>query len=317
MKIYKLKNKKQELHILSTGATLYKWICFKDKTNIVVSNYDINDYKKNDTGYLGATIGRYANRIENAKFTYKNHDYTFYPNYLNKHTLHGGKEGFNLKEFKPILKTNTKIILKYISKDMEEGFPGSLTLYVTYEIIDHIMTITYDAKTTKDTPINITNHMYLNLGDRNILYHNLYVYADYYIPLNKEMIPCGRMQNVSNTPLDFRQAPAIGNMIFEDIYKPTNGIDNLFILNDTTKTASLKYRARKVKMTTSYPCVQVYTMNDMLKQKINNGEDFEIHKGVALEFQYPTNALNHYIDDYTILKRHKTYHEFIEYRIYE
>src|SRR5690554_1506869 len=135
MQTITLKNEYQELTILNIGATIHEWKTFSDQRNIVISNEDLNIYKEANMGYLNQTIGRVANRIKNASFTLNSKTYQLTKNADGIHHAHGGPSGFFMRPFDIAEVSKHMVKLKYISKHLEEGYPGELTLCVTYELI--------------------------------------------------------------------------------------------------------------------------------------------------------------------------------------
>lgn len=317
MKIYKLFNEYQTIELLDLGATIHKWFVFKEKINIVINNYNLEDYLNNENGFFGGTIGRYASRIKNASITIDDINYPLSKNNLNKHMLHGGFEGFNLKMFEVVSHEDNKIVFKYVSKDLEEGFPGELTLYVTYEITGRKLLITYDATTTKKTAINITNHVHFNLGDKDILNHKLEIDANNVYVLDDELTQTGKLKEVFNTPLDFTKPRYIKEVIFDEIYKPGKGIDNNFKLNNKDSSVILMFENKKLTAKTSYPVGHIYSMNNPLKQKVRNNEEFVYHMGLAIECMYESDAISHPNLSKTTLDVNEKYHHFISFEFAE
>jgi aldose 1-epimerase len=173
----------------------------------VVLGFDTADGYLAEHPYFGAIVGRYGNRIGNAKFSLNGTEYKLAAN-NNGHHLHGGIEGFNRKLWKATQGAGAEpsLTLTYLSKDMEEGYPGNLSVTVTYTLTDkNELRIDYLATTDKDTVINLTNHSYFNLaGEGDILSHEMQLLADRFTPVDAGLIPIGELRKVEGTPFDFR-----------------------------------------------------------------------------------------------------------------
>lgn len=318
MRIYEIKNEYQTLRLLDLGAAIFEWLAFSDKTSIVLNNEDMDVYKNSGAGYFGATVGRVANRIKNGSFKLNGETYQLAQNNLKKNHLHGGINGFNLKTFDVIEHTDTKIIFKTVSPDLEEGYPGTLVLYVTYEIHENQMQITYDAVTNKDTIVNITNHSHFNLGAKTILEHDLEMNADRYLPTDALLIPTGEIAKTEGTVLDFTTKRQLGPSILSLVKTPYLGIDHAFLFDQKQEPRiELSYKNRRLVIHTSYPGTQVYTMNHPRAQLRKGGTQVELHEAVAFECQFEPDAINHPNFSNTVLKPNEVYHHYIAYTLIE
>ncbi len=218
--------------------------------------------------YFGALIGRYGNRIGNAKFTLDGTTYHLAAN-DGKNTLHGGLKGFDKVVWDAAIPNGTvpSLTLKYLSKDGEEGYPGNLNVTVTYTLTnDDGLKIDYSAETDKATPVNLTNHSYFNLsGDvsNSILDETLMIDADNYTPVDSTLIPTGEIKAVKGTPFDFTSPKKIG----KDFADVKGGYDHNFVLNrkdsSLQKVASLSdsISGRTMDIYTTQPGLQFYTGN--------------------------------------------------------
>jgi len=207
-----------EAHILTFGGILQS-LRVPDRNgeldDVVLGFDSLEPYFINEP-YLGSIIGRYGNRIANGKFTLEGKEYTLPKNNV-PNTLHGGIKGFNkvLWQATPShFEDGVALTLHYKSPDGEEGFPGNLDTRVTYTLSDsNELSIAYEATTDKATPVNLTSHSYFNLegqGKRDVLGHELLVYAGRFTPINRNLIPTGELRSVEGTPLDFtRSLPRI------------------------------------------------------------------------------------------------------------
>jgi len=241
----------------------------------VVLGFDTFDAYLNNTPFFGALVGRYGNRIAKARFTLDGHEYHLAAN-DNGNTLHGGLKGFD-KRLWQAKDVSTKEIpaleLTCLSKDGEEGFPGNLSVTVTYSLTPkNELKIDYAATTDKDTVLNLTNHSYFNLagqGERDILSHLMMINADRFTPVDATLIPTGELKSVAGTPLDFRKPTAIGARIDDDDQqmKFGRGYDHNFVLNRKGGELILAARVtepssgRVLEVLTTQPGLQFYTGN--------------------------------------------------------
>ena len=238
----------------------------------VVLGFDsIADYVKYPSDF-GATIGRYANRIGQGKFSLDGVDYQLPTNNYG-HCLHGGPKGFQYRVFDAVQPDQHTLKLSYLSKDGEEGFPGSLNCTVTFTLTDdNAIDIQYGAETDKPTIVNLTNHSYFNLdGDpsRDNSEYLLMVDADNYTPVDSTFMTTGEIVTVEGTPMDFRQPTAVGARIDDDFQQLKNGLgyDHNWVLNtkgdDSRACATLVSPKTGIKLEvfTNEPGIQVYAGN--------------------------------------------------------
>jgi aldose 1-epimerase len=219
--------------ILNYGGTITKLITpdKKGKMGDVVLGFEtFSGYTQKNQPYMGALVGRYANRIASAKFTLDGKPYKLAPNNFGN-SLHGGNVGFDKVIWNVEKIGDSSLKLTYQSKDGEEGYPGNLNVQVVYTLgSDNSLKIDYTATTDKATPVNLTNHSYFNLSagkDSTILDHVLQLNADKYTPVNDQLIPTGQIADVKGTPMDFTAAKAIG----KDIGNVKGGFDHNWVLN--------------------------------------------------------------------------------------
>lgn len=319
MKIFEIKNDYHQLKLLDHGATIYEWLCFSDMTSIVLNNQDMNIYKESTKGYFGSTIGRVANRIKNGQFTLNDKIYDLPKNFLNKHTLHGGPLSFNTKYFDVVTHTSDMIQFKYVSSDMENGFPGEVEVKVTYKLDGPSMIMSYDAVSNKDTLLNLTNHAHFNLGDETILEHSLLLNTNRYLEIDNELIPTGKIIEIhSGDILDFQRGKLLKEGILPLKDSLTKGIDHAFLFdNQKSRELLLSYKHKSLKVETSYPGLQIYTVNRKFDQLTKNGKDIPIYGAVAFECQIEPDAINNPNFNSPILKANTSYHHFIKYTINE
>lgn len=315
--------------LLSRGATLAEWhVPDKNgKTADCVFGFDdVAGYESKGNGYFGATIGRVGNRIAGGKFKLNGKEYTLYKN-DGPNTLHGGgKRSFDKVIWNGMPSGNAEsVTFKYVSPDGEEGFPGKLTARVTYTLNDkNELRIEYEAITTKDTPINLTNHAYFNLsgaGSPTILDHEVMLAADHYTPVDETLIPTGEIAPVAGTPLDFREFHKIGERVDELNDKPGKGYDHNFVLNNQTGNLALAAKVRDPKsgrvlsVFTTEPGIQFYGGNFLDGVKGKGGKAYKYRSAFCLETQHYPNSVNEPKFPSTLLKPGKVYKHTCVYQI--
>jgi aldose 1-epimerase len=271
--------------------------------------------------FFGALVGRYGNRIGNAKFTLDGKEYTLAKN-NGPNSLHGGLKGFDKVVWaaQPFQKgTEVGLILKYTSADGEEGFPGTLHVTVTYTLNDHNeFSINYQATTDKATPINLTNHTYFNLsgeGSGSILADELMLNADHYTPVDAGLITTGKIESVKGTPCDFTKPTAIGARIDakDEQLKFGEGYDLNFVINRQGPGLVLAARVydpnsgRVLEVDTTEPAVQFYTANHMTKMVGKHGHTYDKRSAFCLETQHYPDSPNKPNFPSTILRPGQTY----------
>jgi aldose 1-epimerase len=290
--------------------------------DIVLGHDKAEGYMPNPP-FLGAIVGRYANRIANGTFTLDGKTYTL-PKNDGPNTLHGGiTRTFDkvLWDGEP-LKAKNGVAFTYLSKDGEEGFPGNLKVTVTYTLTDsNELVIDYAATTDKATPINVSQHSYFNLkgeGNGDILDHKIMINADKFTPVDKNLIPTGELRAVKGTPFDFTTSTKIGARI-EDSYEQMvlgHGYDHNFVLNRKGAGLSLAARVyepttgRVLEVSTTQPAVQFYTGN-FLDGSVT-GKEGHVYKrryGLCLETQHYPDSPNHPDFPSTILKPGEKFHQ--------
>lgn len=261
----------------------------------------------NDGSCLGAVVGRVANRIGGGAFMLNGKEYKLATN-NGPNTLHGGLVGFNQKVFDYEM-IEDGVCFTYVSPDMEEGFPGTLELKVSYRVMDDTLVISYEASSDQDTVINFTNHAYFNLSAHpgTIYDHELKIDADHINCVDETCLAYGPLYDVEGTPFDFRDFHKIGERIHEDNeqLKNGNGYDHNFILNSDKDQIILKDHesGRVLTISTKMPCVQVYSGNFLAGDTVGKGDVFyENRGGVAIETQMMPNAIHIQKEPETILK---------------
>lgn len=268
--------------------------------DVVLGFDNIDDYVNNNNN-LGATIGRYGNRIANGKITVDGVEYQL-PQNNNGHTLHGGPEGYDVQVFSAVQPDSQTVVLTYLSEDGEAGFPGNLNVKVTMTLTDdNAIDLQYEAETDKETIVNLTNHSYFNLsgdGNTTILDHLLMINADSFTPVDDTFMTTGEIAPVEGTPMDFRSATPVGERIDQYEYvqlKNGDGYDHNWVLNtngDISQVAATVYSpvsGIQLEVYTTEPGVQVYTGNFLDGSLVGkNGAVYNKRNAICLETQkYP------------------------------
>lgn len=206
-------------------------------TDVVVGFSSVQAYQSSTEPYFGSLIGRVGNRIAKGKFSLDGKEYRLFTN-NGPNTLHGGKKGYQDVVWTPVSFNDSTLVLTYLSKDGEEGFPGNLSIKVVYTWTSaNSLAIQYSATTDQKTVVNLTNHAFFNLngeGSGTINNHLLQIFADRYTPVDATLIPTGKLEMVKNTPFDFTQPVAIGSRIDtinNQQLKNGLGYDHNYVLN--------------------------------------------------------------------------------------
>ncbi len=323
VQIYTLTNKAGiEARIMSYGGILVSLKtpdCRGAMADIVLGFDSVDGYLKNPGPYFGALIGRYANRIGQAKFTLDGKQYTV-PKNDGANSLHGGTQGFDKRLWTGKILPDGGLELTYASKDGEEGYPGNLKATVVYRLTDaNELRIDYTATTDKDTVVNLTNHSYFNLkgaGSGDILGHLVTIAADRYTPVDAGLIPTGELRAVKGTPFDFQKATAIGARIGQpdEQLKIGKGYDHNWVLKRKGNGMELAARVeeptsgRVLEVLTAQPGLQFYTGNFLDGTIKGKGNLVYGHRtGFAMETQHYPDSPNQPKFPSTELKPGETY----------
>ncbi|MGN1182380.1 MAG: aldose epimerase family protein, partial [Faecalibacillus sp.] len=231
----RLKNDYLEVVVTNYGCTILK-VLVKDKNGDiqdVVLGYDTIEEYQNYDAYLGALVGRVANRIGKGTFTLNNEIYHLAIN-NGPNSLHGGIKGFSYRIFDYEIKEN-ELVFHYVSPDGEENYPGTLDFYAIYQLDNDRLVIRYQATTSKDTLINITNHSYFNLSGHptNIDQHYLCIHSDLYAPVDSDGLTTGERRVSKGTPFDFHEEKQLKELIYQEDEQLSlaKGYDHPFIFN--------------------------------------------------------------------------------------
>lgn len=320
VKLFTLRNKNGCVaQFTNYGARwLSMWVPDKNNEwNDVILGFDnMNDYLTATEKYYGAVVGRVCGRISGGHFSLNGITYSLSNNDVFgrpvKNHLHGGDKGFSFQVWDAELIKNKEgeetLVLDYLSKDGEEGYPGNLKVKVTYSLSDdNAINIHYTASCDQPTVINLTNHAYFNLSgnmDQDVLEHFLFINAGKIIECNEELVPTGKIASIENTALDFTRPTTIGMRIHENFPGQLfagKGYAVTYILNQPGKAASLSARVmekksgRTMEVYTSQTCLQLY--NAWLFDGSDTGKNgcrYYSGTGLALETQGYTDAPNHF-----------------------
>ncbi len=314
--------------VTNYGATLVA-LEVPDKDGIladVVNGFDnVAGYEGDGNQYFGCTTGRVCNRIAKGKFTLDGVEYTLATNNEPNH-LHGGGDKAISKQVwtgTPVA-GQAAVVFTLTSPDGEEGYPGNLSMKVTYTLTDeNELRIDYEATTDKATPVNLTNHAYWNLagaGSSTVLHHELTLNADQYTPTDDTLIPTGDIDPVVGTALDFRTAHVIGDRIpdkdatqTDEAKTATLGYDHNFVLNGRAGCHRFAARlkdpgsGRVMEIYTDQPAIQFYSGNFLKAQTGKVNRAYAFRSALCLESQHIPDSVNHPQFPSTILRPGDTY----------
>jgi aldose 1-epimerase len=278
----------------------------KGRIDEITLGYDsLEEYlSTGNPAYFGATVGRFANRIAGGAFDLDGQHYALARNESGSHHLHGGVEGFDKRVWK--LRElgeddSAAVELSYRSDDGEEGYPGNLDVVARYELDEASrLTMYFEARSDKATPVNIVNHAYYNLGGAGsgqILDHELTLNAEHYVDVDEALMPTGSLARVEGTPYDFRSPHAVG----ERIDATPGGYDHCFVVAGpagTLRQAARVYEAasgREMRVQTTQPGMQFYSGNFLERapsRPVSGGAHHAIHDGLCLETEHYPDSPN-------------------------
>jgi aldose 1-epimerase len=332
VEIYTLSDPPYEVRIATYGGVVVslKAPDRDGKVADVVLGFDTLDgyvalFNGPHNAFIGAIIGRYANRIAHGTFTLDGNKYSL-PLNNGENTLHSGTHGFNnvLWKAQPVA---SGVELTYLSKDGDSGFPGNLTVTVRYTLAKGDLRIEYSATTDKNTVINLTNHSYFNLaGQGDILNHQLTLHASRFTPVNAALIPTGELKPIDSTPFDFRKPTAVGARIGANANDEQlhlgRGYDHNWVLDHKDGKLALAAEVydpssgRVLNVLTDQPGIQFYTGNFLdgsIKGK--GGKPAEYRSALCLETQHFPDSPNHPQFPTTELKVGQRFHSVTVYSL--
>lgn len=300
------------LKLMTYGGTVVSLVVPDRQGNLadIVLGFDqFEPFATDLNPYFGALIGRYANRIAYGKFTLDGVEYTLAQNNGVNH-LHGGLKGFDKVIWdaqKRISGSQGSVEFSYMSRNGEEGYPGTLTVSVTYTLDDdNTLKIEYSAETDQKTVVNLTNHSYFNLtgaaSGEDILNHELMLAADHFTPGDAGLIPTGEIRSVQGTPMDFTQSLPIGARIEaeNEQLQAAGGYDHNWVLKNQDGSLALAARlyepasGRLMEVHTTEPGIQFYSGNFLDGSITGKGNTvYRKHAGLCLETQHFPDSPNH------------------------
>ncbi|WP_447889395.1 galactose-1-epimerase [Serratia fonticola] len=253
--------------------------------------------------YLGATVGRYANRIAHASLNIDGKPHPLIAN-QGEHQLHGGPNGFHARRWQIVKQDEQQVVYQLHSPDGDQGFPGNLDVTLTYRLTaDHRLEIEYQAQTDRACPVNLTNHAYFNLdgAGHDARQQRLQLFADRYLPVDGDGIPSADLTAVAETGMDFRQPKTLQQDLLRDRdQQRVKGYDHAYLLHDTchgltSPAAHLWSADGKVAMTvfTTAPALQLYSGNYLGGTPARDGGSYQNYAGVALESEFLPDSPNH------------------------
>lgn len=310
-----------QLKLMNYGASITELLTPDRKgnlENIVLTYENTEDYIKNPP-YFGVTVGRTSGRIGGGSFKLDSKHYELNRNTGSNH-IHGGPAGFSFRiwDYRIIEKENSAgVEFTYFSKDMEEGYPGNLEAKIIYTLTDNNeLIIEYQARSSRNTLCNLTNHSYFNLSGnykRKITEQYLKIKSNSFLETDDNLVPTGKLLDVKNTPMDFNISKLIGRDIDSD-YKPlkqAGGYDHPWLLSPGEAQVELydEPSGRKMTINTTYPCVVVYTYNSANNEKLKYDKAGSKYDGICFETQYEPDGINHEKLNSAILSAGSSYNE--------
>ncbi|CAI9112231.1 OLC1v1012648C1 [Oldenlandia corymbosa var. corymbosa] len=326
--VYELVKGNFSVKITNYGATVLSVILpdKNGKLDDVILGYETVDEYKTDSTYFGGLIGRVANRIGHARFKLNGVSYKL-PANDHGNTLHGGSVGFNDVVWTVDEYVRDKYIsLRYLSHDGEQGFPGTVDVYVMYMLVGtNRLAIKMVAKPlNRPTPINLASHTYWNLAGHNsgdILSHEIQIFGSHITPVDQKLIPTGKILNIEGTPFDFLKPRAIGSR-FKEI---PDGYDINYVIDyQTNKHGKLHVHkvaavhdptsGRKMELWSNKPGVQFYTSNMLNTTKGKNGATYNTYQAFCLETQGFPDSVNHHNFPSQVVQPGEKYKHLMIYR---
>ena len=317
---YEMENDDLKVIVSSYGVTLME-IDMKEPDgsmeNVILGYPSIEDYMAKSGTYFGAVVGRTSNRLANGKFVLNGKEYNLAIN-NGPNSLHGGNDGFSYRNFESRI-DGDRLIFTYVSKDMEEGYPGELKLTVSLMLERNELKIAYDAISDQDTLCALTHHTYFNLNpDADISNQLLQIGAWRHGLIDENVLFTGQFREMENTPLDFRQFAPISQGFDETDVQIRNakGIDHHFVTEKGQTPLTLKDPAsgRMLEVETTMPGLQVYSGNYLEQCNGRNGRSYGQHWGLAVEPQYVPDSIHTQEHPDALLKAGQPLHEEIVYR---
>lgn len=317
--IYKtiLENEYLYLETINLGASL---LVFKEKKSgidIVLGGEDLTGFLAFSPYYLGASVGRCANRIANGQFCLNDKIYQLDKN-NGFHSLHGGLDGFSFKSFIVKEESKTKVIYQYFSPNNESGYPGNLKTTITYYLEDKTLYWLVEGESDEDTLFNITNHSYFNLSGckENILNHELFLPSTMMGLVNKDGLALEEVSDIKNSIFDFQKKKKVAKALLSEDknIKLANGLDHPYIYQGKGLRAILENENLKLTVNSDYPSMHVYSGNYLPGNiKGKKGYKYKKNDGICFECQYYPNAINYSNHLKPLLYKNQKQQHFISY----
>ena len=322
--VYELENGYIRLRVTNYGAAIFS-VEIKNENGeyelITLTCDSVEDFMKNKV-FLGATVGRTANRVKGACFTLNGKQYDLEKNEGNNN-LHGGFSGYGYKLWDSEVTGGDSVAFHLKSPDGEGGYPGNLEVTVKYSLKDNVIRTEHKAKSDADTIASFTNHVYWCISGHGekIYDQQLFVNAEQYIEVDEELIPTGQILNVKGTPYDFTSPCRLGDKI--DALKKSGasdrGYDESFVRKDrepgTAAVLTDEKKGISLEIISSYPDVHVYTGDNLNNEKGARGLIYTAHDAICLECGMFPDAVNHPCFGKIILREGEAYDEFIEFKL--
>lgn len=299
--------------LISFGAAL-RSLVYRG-VDICLGYESLEDYASMDS-YLGACVGRCANRIAGGKFSLGGHEFLLSRNEGENH-LHGGFEGFSHRIWQVCSSGRNEARFSLVSPDGDQGYPGELSVCVTYRLEGASLIIEYSAVSSRDTVVSLTNHTYFNLSGHDsgdIGGHILQLGSKHFTPCDAENIPTGEIRSCRGSALDFSSPALLRPRLDELANTPTAGLDHNFVL-EACPAARLYSPETGIEMQleTSLPGLQVYSAGYLSRRRGKNGAVYAPRHALCLEPQYFPNAVNRPGFASPVLRKGQEYHHFAKY----
>ena len=288
--------------------------------DVVLGYDDANGYRTGNGAYLGAVVGRNANRVKGAAFMMGDTKVRMTPN-EGENNLHSGPNGFHLRMWDYVRSTPSSVTLHLLSPQGDQGFPGKADIYVTYALEKNgVLRIRYDALCDQDTVMNMTNHSYFNLaGQQNTaaaMNQELILPGRFFNPDDAENIPTGELRPVEGTPMDFRIPKPIGrdiNCDYEPLHLQVGYDHNWEVFCSPCAILRDPESGREMAVSTDCPGIQFYAGN-FLNETGKNGISYGFRQGVALETQFYPDSVHHSDWPQPFVKAGQHYHSETTYK---
>lgn len=295
MQLFMLENDSLKIMLSDFGASWLSCVVKLSQGEREVLTTTTPERWQENSAYFGATIGRYANRIAQGRYSLNGKTYQLAQN-NGENNLHGGQIGGSHVVWKVLEQSSQAVKFGYTFADGEEGFGGEVQASVCYQLQGNQLAISYEAVSSQATPLCFTNHAYFNLsGESTVKNHRLQLNASHYLPVDSSGIPNAPLKAVAGSSFDFRQPKTIGSELLADSdQQAVRGYDHAFLIAKEAgnPTACLSVPDLQLQLETTYPAVQLYTGNWLAGQPDLHGGEYADYAGVALEPEFFPNSPN-------------------------